>query len=339
MEAFYLTRYGESAKAFERRELKLPPPAENQVLVSVEAFGLNFADVMARMGLYKEAPPLPAILGYEVVGRVEKTGSAAVPFSPGQRVIAFTRFGGYATHALTDFRAVVAIPEDMETGHAAALATQYCTAWYAAEECMRLHAGEHVLVQAAAGGVGTALVQLAKYRDCTVYGTAGSDEKFEYLRRIGVDFPVNYNKEKFDEAIRRIRKGKGVDVVFDSIGGKVFKQGFRLLEPGGKIAGYGAAQRLEKRNIFSLLGLVFGFGFYNPIGLLQPSKSIIGINMLRIADHRPDLLQRCLGEVARLSEAGIFKPQTGAVFAANELAQAHDFLGSRRSTGKIVVKW
>lgn len=339
MKAFFLVKHGSSARAFELRNLQLREPAPAEVLIEAEGFGLNFADVMAREGLYKDAPPLPAVLGYESVGRIVKTGAEVSGFTPGQRVVAFTRFGGYASHVLTDHRAVALIPETMELGVAAALATQYCTAWYAAEIAMRLHPGEHVLVQAAAGGVGTALVQLAKRRGCIVYGTAGSDEKMDYLRAIGVDHPLNYNKEPFDQAVRRLRGGKGVDAVFDSIGGSVFRRGFRLLEPGGKIAGYGAAQRIDKRGFFSLLGLLFGFGFYNPIGLLSPSKSMIGVNMLRIADHRPDLLQICLQEVVRLALSGELAPRTGAVFAANELARAHDFLASRRSTGKIVVKW
>lgn len=339
MEAYYLIKTGAAQTAFEKRALQLPEPAAHEVQLEVEAFGLNFADVMARYGMYKEAPPMPSVLGYEVVGRIVKTGADVTNVQPGQRVVACTRFGGYATHANTNAKAVAVIPDNMPAGEAAALATQYATAWYAAEECIKLRAGEHVLVHAAAGGVGTALVQLAKRRGCIVYGTTGSDSKFEYLKNNGVDHPVNYSTGNFAEQIRALRNGKGVDVVFDAVGGKTFKQGMQLLEAGGRMVTFGAAERLGRRNIFSALGLVFGFGFYHPIALLFPSKSITGINMLRIADHKPEILKECLEQVAKLTAAGELKPYCGKVFSADQIADAHSWLESRKSVGKVVCVW
>jgi len=338
MEAYFLVRHGNAETAFEKRALVLPAPGPGQVRIRVEAFGLNFADVMARHGMYKDAPPLPAVLGYEAVGRIDACGENVKDLSPGQRVVAFTRFGAYATHVITQRKAVAKIPDDMDACRAAALATQYCTAWYAAEECMKLRAGERVLVQAAAGGVGTALVQIAKRRGCIVIGTAGSAEKLDYLERIGVDHPINYRAQDFSEAIVKLFGEKSLDAVFDAVGGKSFKKGFRLLRAGGRIVGYGAAERLEKRNFFSTLGLVLGFGFYHPVALLMSSRALIGVNMLRIADQQPDVLQHCLDEVVRLTLAGELDPQAGAVFPADELGKAHAFLESRKSVGKIVVK-
>lgn len=339
MEAFFLTRYGDADKAFERRPLTLPDPKPGQVLIEVEAFGLNFADVMARRDLYNEAPPLPCVLGYEAAGRVAAIGENCKDVTVGQRVVAFTRFGAYASHVLTDYRAVAPLPEDLDATTATALATQYCTAYYSAAVGMQLHAGEHVLVHAAAGGVGTALVQFAKHKGCTVYGTTGSDEKINYLRSIGVDHPINYRKEKFADAIRRIRGEKGIDAAFDSVGGKTFRESFRLLAPGGRIAGYGAAQRVSRRSIISDLRLMFGFGFYHPVKLLMGSKTISGVNMLRVADDKPDLLQEILQEVMRLHREGVFRPQLGAAFDVTDLAKAHALLESRASTGKIAVRW
>jgi len=154
MKSIYLVRYGSSDQAFEIREEEDPFPREGEVTLRVEASGLNFADVLARLGLYQDAPKIPCVLGYEVVGRIDRVGSGVERVRAGDRVTAFTRFGGYASHVVVDSRAVVSIPEDMDAGVAAALATQYCTAWYAAEEMVRLHKGDHVLIQAAAGGVG-----------------------------------------------------------------------------------------------------------------------------------------------------------------------------------------
>ncbi len=338
MEAIYLVKQGSGETAFERRALTLPTLPKNEVRIAVEGFGLNFADVMARNGLYREAPPLPAILGYESVGRVEALGDEVRDLTIGQRVLAFSRFGGYATHVQVPALAVVPISEKFSIDEATALGTQYCTAWYAAEEALRLYAGEHVLVQAAAGGVGTALVQMAKRKGCVVYGTAGSEEKLNYLRSIGVDHPINYQKEKFDDYIRRVRP-KGIDVVFDCLGGKGFKRGFKLLAPGGRIAGYGAAERLDKKGPFATLSLVFGFGFYSPVGLLIPSKTIAGVNMLRIAEQKPELLRTCMLAVTKLAESGELNPFGGGVFDVAEIGKAHEMLQNRQTKGKIAVRW
>jgi NADPH:quinone reductase-like Zn-dependent oxidoreductase len=304
----------------------------------VEAFGLNFADVIARHGKYKDAPPMPAVLGYEVVGRIEAVDKEVTHLQPGQRVTAFTRFGGYAEYAVTDAKATARIPDDMDAGVAAALATQYCTAWFCVEEMVHLHPGDQVLVQAAAGGVGTALTQLCKRRGCVVYGTGGSEEKLAYITSNGADHAINYNTQDFAEEIRKISK-RPIDVVFDSIGGTVFRKSKSLLGAGGRIIGYGAAEQMEKKTIFGTIRLLFDFGFTNPVFLLMASKSVLGVNMLRVADERPDVIQRCLQSVVALATVKEIQPHVGGRFKSTEIAEAHAFLESRKSTGKIIVTW
>jgi NADPH:quinone reductase-like Zn-dependent oxidoreductase len=338
MKAITLIRKGKAESAFEIRETKKPEPGPSQVLIRVEAFGLNFADVIARYGKYKDAPPMPSVLGYEVVGRIEACGKDVSGLQAGQRVTAFTRFGGYAEYAITDSDACARIPDDMDAGVAAALATQYCTAWFCAEEMVHLHAGDKVLIQAAGGGVGTALTQLCKRKGCIVFGTGGSEEKTAYMRSNGVDHAINYRTQDFATDIRKISK-TGVDVVFDSAGGKAFRKGNSLLSAGGRIIGYGAAEQMEKKTIFGTIGMLFDFGFTNPVFLLMASKSIIGVNMLRIADARPDLLKRCLTNVVALAVASEIHPTVGGRFRADQIAEAHAFLESRKSTGKIVLTW
>ncbi len=338
MKAHVLVRYGSPQEAFELRELPTPNPGAGQLRVAVEAFGLNYADVSARQGTYADAPPIPCVVGYEVVGRIDALGAGVSGLHVGQRVAALTRFGGYATAAVTDARTTVLIPEDMDVGVAAALPTQGCTAYFCAEEMVRLHSGDHVLVQAAAGGVGTLLVQLCKARGCVVYGTAGSDEKLDYLRGLGVDHPINYRREDFAAAVRRLRGGDGLDVVFDSLGGAAVRKGLRLLAAGGRMVCFGAAER-EAGSLQVLRDIKFAasFGFPHPIPLLMNSKALIGVNMLRIADQRPKTLGRCLQAVANLVADGTLKPTVGGRFSANELAAAHELLGGRRSMGKLVV--
>jgi NADPH2:quinone reductase len=335
-----LVRTGDAGQAFERRELPTPEPGPGQLRIAVEAFGLNYADVAARRGLYQDAPPLPSVIGYEVVGRVDALGQGVTAPAVGQRVTALTRFGGYATHALTDARAAVAIPDDLDVGVAAALPTQGCTAWYMAEEMVRLHDGDHVLVHAAAGGVGTLLVQLCKRRGCVVYGTVGSDDKLPLLRELGVDHPINYRRQDFAAEVRRLRGADGLDVVFDSIGGTTFRKGMALLGPGGRMVGYGAADHTAgSLQLLRSAAFALSFGFHHPVPLLMRSRAVIGVNMLRIADGRPLVLQRCLQAMVDLALKGELRAIVGGRFAADQLAEAHALLESRRSTGKIIVIW
>ena len=340
MKAVVLVRWGKADEAFEIRDLPTPEPGPGQVRVAVEAFGLNYADVSARQGTYQDAPPLPCVIGYEVVGRIEALGANVSGPAVGTRVTGFTRFGGYATHAVTDARAVASIPDAMDVGVAAALPTQYGTAYHCAEAMVRLHPGDHVLVHAAAGGVGTALVQLCKRRGCVVYGTAGAEDKLTYLRGLGVDHPINYRSTDFADAVRQVRGSDGLDVIFDSLGGAAVRKGLQLLAAGGRIVCLGAASRVTGRpQILHDIPFALSFGLPHPIGLMIHSKSIIGVNMLHVADQRPQALQRCLEAVVRLALNGEVQPTVGGRFSVDAIAKAHAFLEGRGSIGKVVVTW
>ncbi|HPH90644.1 MAG TPA: zinc-binding dehydrogenase [Ferruginibacter sp.] len=338
MKAVTLIKNGDAAKAFEIREIAKPTPASDEVLIKVSAFGLNFADVMARNGMYKEAPPLPCVLGYDVAGMVEATGSSVTNVQPGQRVTALTRFGGYAEYAITKSTAVTAIPASVDDATATALTTQYITAYYAAAEAVNLFKGDKVLVHSGAGGVGTALIQYSKHKGCEIFSTAGSDEKLKQLALLGVQHCINYRTEDFENKIKTLTNGKGVDVIYDAVGGVSVKKGFRSLAAGGRLICYGASDMSDK-NIFGKIGSALGFGFYHPVMLMMPSKAIIGVNMLKIADDKPQVIQRCLEAVIKLYEEGVFKPNIGKVFPVSEIAAAHEYLEKRKSMGKIVIKW
>ncbi len=338
MKAVVLIKNGSAFKAFEIREIPKPSVMQGEVLIKVAAFGLNFADGMARNGMYKEAPPLPAVLGYDVAGTIEEIGDGVQNLKKGDRVTAMTRFGGYAAYAVTNASAVAIIPDQLDAATATALTTQYCTAFYAASEMVNLHNGNKVLIQSGAGGVGTALIQFAKYKQCEIFATAGSGDKINYLKQLGAHHPINYNTENFETVIKKITGQKGVNVIFDAVGGKSVKKGMRLLAPGGRLVCYGAAA-LSNKNIFGKIKTALQFGFYHPAMLMMPSKSIIGINMLAIADSQPAVIERCLSAVMKLYEAGIFAPEIAKVFNANEIAEAHDFLEKRKSIGKVVVQW
>jgi NADPH2:quinone reductase len=338
MKAIFLIKNGSAEKAFETREVSTPNPSTGEVLIKVEAFGLNFADVMARNGMYKDAPPMPCVLGYDVAGTIEKIGEGVTHLKAGDRVTAMTRFGGYAEYAITDARATAIIPETIDAATATALTTQYCTAYFSAAEMVNLHPGDKVLIHSGAGGVGTALIQFAKYKQCEIFSTAGSEEKINYLKKLGVHHPINYQTHDFEKEVNKITGGKGLNVIFDAVGGKSVKKGFRSLAAGGRIICYGASDMTNK-NLWGKLKAAIGFGFYHPVMLMMPSKAMIGVNMLSVADQHPLTLQRCLTEVVKLTASGVFKPTVGKVFEASAIAAAHEYLEKRKSMGKIVMKW
>lgn len=338
MQAAMLTRVGKAESAFHFRQVPVPVPGDDEILIRVSHSGLNFADVMARRGMYKEAPPIPCILGYDVAGTVTATGCMVQDFKAGDQVVGMTRFGGYAEYAVTKAAAAAKIPSAIAPAEATALTTQYCTAWYMAAELVNLHPGDKVLIHAGAGGVGRALIQYARHRDCEIYATAGSDEKLDILRKLGVHHPINYRATPFENFIQRQTHGKGVDVIFDAVGGASVKKGFRILSAGGRMLCYGAAV-MSNQGIFGKIRSALGFGFYHPVMLMMPSKAIIGVNMLRIADEKPAVLQRCLQEVIKLTETGIFTPNPAQVFPVAQIGAAHEMLESRSSTGKVVVAW
>lgn len=334
--SYYIVKHGSAKEAFQLREEPIPGPAAGFVRVEVEGFGINFADIMARKGLYQDAPPLPSVVGYEVVGRTMDEGE----LSKGTRVVAFTRFGGYSTHVLADARAVQPIPEEMLLGEALALAVQYCTAYHCAEERVSVFPEDHVLVQAAAGGVGTALVQLLKRTGCTIYGTAGSDEKLRYIQEQGVHVPINYNKQDFTKVVKEKLGKRGLDIVFDSLGGKSFSDGFKALGKGGRIVGFGASEQVGSGiQLLNTLKFAANFGLFSPIQLLINSKSMIGVNMLHVADERPEVLARTMKAVVDLWKTGEIRPVVSAEFEAEKLAEAHEFVEGRHTMGKVAVRW
>lgn len=339
MKAAYLIKYGNAEKAFQIREADKPRPKSNQVLIKVEAFGLNFADVMARLRLYKAAPPLPAILGYDVVGRIEEIGAKVNHVKLGDRVVALTKFGGYAEFALADMEVVHKIPHSFSAGVAVALATQYSTAYYLSHNMANLQEHDNVLVHAAAGGVGTALVQMALLKKCIVFGTCGSQEKVAYLKKNGVQYPINYRINDFEKVIGNIMQNKGIDAAFDPVGGSSIKKDFRLLGAGGRVLSFGFSSMNKTKTIFGKLRVLLQFGLYHPVQFLSGSKGMIGVNMLKVAEENPKKIAKVMQEVIRLTDTKILKPHIGGEYQVEQLAEAHTFLESRKSMGKIVVKW
>ena len=338
MKAIYLKKYGAANKAFEIREVDPPQPGPREVVIKSTCFGLNFADVVARRGLYPDAPKNPAVIGYDVAGHIASVGSEVTEFKEGDRVAALTRFGGYGEYAKTMVEGVAALPASLSDQDGTALATQACTAYYSAVHLVSLQPGDKVLVQAAAGGVGSILTQIAKHMGCQVIGTASSG-KLDFLKENGVDIAIDYTKDDFAKVIQDQLGKAPLDVVFDSIGGSAFKKGWKLLQPGGIMVNFGAASQISGSNKLKGLAVVAGFGLFSPLQLLMSSRSMIAVNMLRIADYKPQLFQNIFTGVMEMAEKGVIKPVLSKNYKPEEIAEAHSYLESRQSIGKITVSW
>jgi NADPH2:quinone reductase len=338
MKAFFLVKNGHPDESFELRHTSRPPLMKGDVRIKVSAFGLNYSDVLARQGLYRECPPLPCIIGYDVEGTIDEVAPDVAEFRPGERVFALSRFGGYAQYVCTQHVAVNHLPESAPIGAGCALATQSITGYHGAIHTQTLMPGEKVLIHAAAGGLGTSLIQLAKWKGCIVIGVAGGSEKADYLKSLGVDHVIDHHVQDYVEYVSQHLDGK-VDVIFDNIGGSSFKKGKSILARGGRIVSLGASGLSGKKGFIPLIRLVIGFGLFSPIAFLTKSQSLIGINMLKIADYRPDIIAEEFRQVARLYEEGVLQPHIGKVFSQNELPLAHAWMENRQSIGKGVIRW
>lgn len=338
MKAFLLTRHGAADRSFELSDLPVPAVPPGHIRIRVTAFGLNYADVMMRQGLYRGAPDLPYVMGYDVEGVVDAVGEGVAEFQAGERVFALTRFGGYAEYAVTPVAAAGHLPDDAPVGLGCALATQCVTAYYSAAHAQTLLPGEKVLIHAAAGGLGTALIQYALSRGCVVIAVVGGQRKADYVRSLGAQHVVDHHSTGYPDYVAAHLGGR-VDVIFNNSGGASVRVDRKLIARGGRLVLLGAAELSGRKSKLALLKLAWGFGFYSPIGFMGKSQALIGVNMLEVADRRPDIVGHCFTQVGRLHEEGVFRPTIGQVFDAGQLPAAHQALEDRQSIGKYVVRW
>ena len=338
-EAIVLIKNGSAEESFKRRKIEIDKPKSNEVLIESEAFGLNYADVMCRLGLYREAPPLPCVVGYELVGKITEIGDDVSPELLGKRVLAFCRFGAYAKHVVTQDYAVVPI-NDVRAEEAMALCTQAVTAYYMSEYLAPIHKGENVLIHAAAGGVGTILIQLAKRKGAIVFAKIGDESKRKLVEQLGADHVINYSKSDYKEQLSKILKNDRLDVSFNPVAGSTYKKDVSLLGSGGRIVIFGGSEMSNGRwGFLSQLNFVRKMGLILPIGLMMRSKNVLGVNMLKIADNRPMVLAECLNEVVKLYMNKELIPQNGGVYSVSDLSKAHAALEKGKTTGKLTVKW
>lgn len=332
MRAVVITRHGDPSVLQVQQRPDPPAPGPGQLQVAVRAAGVNFADHLARVGLYPDAPKLPAVVGYEVAGVVAAVGEGVDPARIGERVLAGTRFGGYAETVNVAANDSVELPESMSFEQGAAVPVNYATAWAALHGYGSLRRGERVLIHAAAGGVGTAAIQFAKAAGAEVHGTA-SPAKHDKLAEFGVDRAIDYRRDGW------WRDVGPYDLILDALGGTSLRRSYRLLRPGGRLVGYGVSslQEGEKRSLRraapQVLSMLRGF---NLMDQLSDSKAVIGLNMLRLWDDR-GTLEPWIAPLTQALHDGIVAPTVHAAVPFDDAASAHRILAARENIGKVVL--
>ena len=331
-----IPRYG-APDVFEMRTAPDPTPGAGEVRIKVRAAGVNFADVLARLGLYPDAPKLPMVVGYEVVGHVDEIGRAVTGISEGDRVFALTRFGGYADAVVVPAAQAFRVPDSLSDAEAAAVPVNYLTAALALYRMAALNVGETVLVHNAGGGVGIAATQLARLRRATVIGTA-SAFKHDALRRFGVDHVIDYRHADVADEIRKITRGRGVDVILDPIGGRSFTSSYRLLAPLGRLVIFGlsAAAPNERRSWWHVLRAWSSTPRFDPLSMINRNRGVFGLHLGRLWEERPQLSPLIDLLVSELS-AERLTPVVARTFALDHVADAHRFIQSRSNIGKVVL--
>ena len=328
MRQVWITRKG-GPGVLEVREAPDPQPGPDEVRIRVRAAGVNFADLMSRRGLYPDAPKRPFVPGYEVAGDID----AGPPQRIGQRVLALTRFGGYADAVVVPARFAIEIPPRMSYTEAAAIPVNWLTAWHMLVEQCNLKRGQRVLVHAAAGGVGTAAVQICRQIGAESIGTA-STSKHARLRDLGLTHAIDYRKEDFETVVKRITAGRGVHVVLDAVGGASIKKGWRCLAPTGKLVVFGASSVMQ--GPVGMLSSVLKMTPFWPLKVMQSNKALIGVNIGRLwglSDLLTSELRAILDGVAQ----GDFRPLVDLEVPVAEAPRAHRRLEQRENFGQVVL--
>jgi synaptic vesicle membrane protein VAT-1 len=319
-----------------------PPVGPGEVRIAVKAAGINFADTMARLGLYPDAPKTPCVMGYEVAGTIETLGAGVSDFAVGDRVMAGTRFGGQAELVTVPADQALPLPERLSFEQGAAFPVNYGTAYAALIIMGSLREGDRVLIHAAAGGVGIAATQIARNVGAEIFGTA-SPSKHEAIRTQGVAHAIDYRSDDFEAEAMRITGGEGVDLVIDALGPTSFRKDYRLLRSGGRMVMYGLSEVTKEsgRDIPAALKSLAKMPlatipWWKSLALMNENKGVFGLNMLKWWE-REGSLDRVTEPLMADLEAGRLEPVVAEAFPFERAGEAHEFIAQRRNVGKVVL--
>ena len=315
MKAIRIHEFG-AAENLRVDEIETPQPGAGEVLIKTAVAGINYADIMLRQDKYFFRPPLPFVPGFEVAGTIEAVGNGVENLQSGQRVLAMIRGGGYAEYVVASAAQVFPIPDDLKFGEATALLVQGLTALGLLQD---LRAGQSILIHAAAGGVGSLLVQLAKQRGARVLGTASSPEKLEKIANLGADAGINYTEEDWTKQVLEATGGKGADFIIEMVGGEIGRRNFECLAAKGTMIVYGAASGADFK--------------ISAISLMAKMHIVKGYNLnLETREN----IARFSGELVQSFANGNLKVSV-TEFPLQQAAEAHRAIEGRKTTGKVVL--
>ena len=318
-----------------------PTPAPQEVLIAVEAAGVNYADVIVRRGLYATAKKYvgwPITPGFEVAGTVAALGAGVAGLAVGDPVLAVTLFNGYSTEVAVPRHQVFPIPAGFTVPEAAAFPAVFITAWYGLTDLAHPRPGETILVHSAAGGVGSSLVQLGKIAGCTVVGVVGSSHKVDFVRDLGADHVIDKSTQDLWAEAERIAPD-GYHVVLDANGVATLKQSYGHLAKGGKLVVYGFHTMMPKGGGTNWLKLALGWlrtPRFNPLHMTTANRSVLSFNLSDLF-ARTDILGDAMGQLVAWADAGQLRPPKVTPFPLERVAEAHAALESGRTTGKLVL--
>jgi NADPH2:quinone reductase len=322
MKAIMVEEFGEPG-VLQHVDVRRPEPGEGEALIEVRSAGVNYADTMRRCNQYVEAQNLPFVPGSEVAGIVAEVGEGVENVTAGDRVVTLLGTGGYAEYAIAPARSLIPLPEGLDFDEAAAVPLQGLTAYHCIKTSGALKEGESVLVHAAAGGVGTLSVQMAKLLGAgTVIATASSEEKLDLARSLGADVLIDYTEEGWPEKVRQATEGEGADVILEMVGSDFPEKNLQCLNVFGRMVVFGAASRVR--------------GTIVPAALMQRCHAIVGFYLPQVM-RRPDLFVPSLQEVLGWISSGNLKLTIGSTYPLAQAAEAHTALEGRKTTGKLIL--
>lgn len=323
MKAVQVTNIG-GPEVLRITETDIPQITENQLLIKVVATSVNFADIKARYGQYHNVGKPPFIPGLDVAGIIAKVGVNVKDFSVGQRVIAFPKDGSYAEYVAADKNLVFLLPDNVDFETAAACPIVSFTSYKLLADVARLKPGETVLIHAAAGGVGTTAIQLAKLLGAgCVIGTVGSELKVPVVREAGADYVICNDREDFVNEVNNITRGHGADVILDSIAGPIFERSLECLADYGRLVNFG--------NSSGIIGQI------NSNVLHSSCRSILGFSLGTTRNKRPELLKETAHHILQYLTQGKLKMKIAKKYKIEEVQEAHSWVESRKSTGKVIL--
>jgi NADPH:quinone reductase-like Zn-dependent oxidoreductase len=314
-----------------------PQAKAGEVVVKVRAAGLNFADILARQGLYPDGPPKPCVMGYEVAGVVESVGENVDRALIGKPVVAMTRFGGQSEKVVVQDRQLFEKPESLTFEQAAAVPVNYLTAWALLVVMGGLRKGESVLIHNAGGGVGLAALDIAKKIGATTYGTA-SPGKHDFLRQRGLDHPIDYRNQDWLPVLKQMTNGRGVELVIDPIGGGHWKKSYKALRTTGRLGMFGVSTASANglKGKLKLVKAAAQMPRFHPLSLLSRNRGVFGLNLGHMW-HEPEKIAEWVQAIMLGISEGWIQPFVDKAFPFDQAGAAHAYMEARKNIGKVVL--